>query len=437
MFIYYKWSGISTLTLFLISLCFNAAFLPAANAGLKKSDLVLGAKVKRISIARVANRLVVTAARDANDKLRLDVWRTNSTAKPELLKTHVTDGKIKEVDVESFFKVNNSNEPRFVTALRGKSGKLRLISWKLSSNGRKITRLKSYTGPKVLDVKISGAPKSLLLVIVRNQDGRLVAGMFGLDSSGKFVSQGSKQYGAISKLAADRGTVAVRDNSKRLRITYFDTIHSEDLGVDRIRREGTSVGSIVSQVDVAKGSANHNRTFAFTTSGKTTAVKKGTLCNHRLIVGHGQARLSVWEPPKGWSFDRIGENSGRKTREVKLSGHESIARFAKIKSTDRTVDNSNWFITAHAGFDTWCQKKNPGRERLYIYQWRHKPRFGNSQGQLVDDVSIIAKTHIWGGFTAMDWTVDLTSSQKAQVAFVLRGQDGGMRVGNLAVSNNR
>ena len=295
--------------------------------------------------------MFVTALRDASDRLRLLVWRLDSAGKIEVRGKFVTEGIINEVDVAPLF--HNDRDRQFLTALKDQSNRLRLISWRVSSDGRNIVRLDTFTGPPIDDVKVHQG-LSGVIVAARSPEGKLIVGDFFVDSKdGKITSKGTLNYGSATSLSLSTlDTLALRDGSGRLRITEF-------VRTTPFSRNETIIGEDITEVHAENG--NNGRVYAFAITGETTAVKQGLLCNQRLILGHGHAVLSAWDAPDGRDGPN-GEPGRRKLFRVPLNGHDGIAKFANLIVHNGNVDEA--IITVHAGYDSFCQKTNPGRQRL-------------------------------------------------------------------------
>ena len=111
-------------------------------------------------------RRVVTAARDAEDKLSLAVWDIPVKGNP-VLRGGTAQGSVQEVAIVS------GNKNQILTAMRDSQGELRLITWTISANGQTITR--AFTEePKIpiqtVDVGIVAVTVSTLRVETRKGD---------------------------------------------------------------------------------------------------------------------------------------------------------------------------------------------------------------------------------------------------------------------------
>ena len=123
-------------------------------------------------------RRLVTAARDADDKLSLMVWDIPVKGNP-VPRGGTAQGSVREVAIVS------GNKNQILTAMRDSQGELRLITWTVSPNGQTITR--AFTEePKVpiqtVDVGIVGGGR--FHTACRDEQGRLSVAEWELGRDG-------------------------------------------------------------------------------------------------------------------------------------------------------------------------------------------------------------------------------------------------------------
>ena len=398
--------------------------LTSAHAELIRHAEVVRGEAKRVSVAGLGHgstNYFVTAIRNATDNLQIMVWRMTSTGNLSLRGNVTTEGTVKEVDVTSA-PIDNQfreiSERRFVTAVRDSEDRLRIMLWEISSDGRSITRRDTATGPKVREVKAnivhdfsSGTIGRGVLVAAVQSNGNLMVGRVDVDHQvGKLVNEGADTFGQASRLATgDFAYAAFRDSDNNLRFTAFTD--KDDTGWARdmtIARGGISATAI----DTGRAGV-----MSFSSSEGPFAVKQGLLCNQRLLLGYGSAKLIRYSRLYGGSNPAEPPGQFREARQ--LSGHEAIAKFTAVLTSRK----QGLTITVHAGFETWCKalKSDRGKPVLRVWQWRTTD----------SGTAVIDKASLSGDYLAVDISKvneDGQAEHPYQFAMAARDQNGNLRV---------
>ena len=226
--------------------------------------------VSLISAARLGNsERMVTAVRDGDGNLKVIVWRVPFNGQIER-RASGQAGAVSRISVAS-----SPTGDRVVTAVRDGSGNLKVIAWAVTSQGA-INRLGDGSAGAVnvtlgvlsLDQVISatfvGSSGTLLATAVRDGGGNLKIITWRVSSNGQVTRLKDASAGAVSEISAvalgGRLVTAVRDGGGNLKLIAWDVAAN---------------GGITRRDDAQAGAATQITTFPLFGSRLVTAVRDG------------------------------------------------------------------------------------------------------------------------------------------------------------------
>jgi hypothetical protein len=213
----------------------------------REGDIEAGA-AKEVALAEVASDHVLAAVRQADDTLKMIAFHVGPTGKPQRL-DDMSAGKVTQLDMAAY-----GDGKRAVTAVRGPAGNFKLIVWDIATGGSpKVVRLGEADAGTVSALSIARAqPFGGVFTAVKDSDGNLRVIPWKVSADGKTLTRGEhvtagKVGNNISVASLKNGAaVAMRDAEGQLRIITWGATAGGDMGA---RRETESAGKI-SEVDL-------------------------------------------------------------------------------------------------------------------------------------------------------------------------------------------
>src|SRR6266542_4300421 len=210
----------------------------------RKTEMVEG----EFAVATFKNNLVITAFRNAQDKLKLISWRVGGDGSLEPL-----NGAVGEDAVQIALATYDAFPPdtgRLASVVTGSDGKLKITSWSVDDSGT-FKPLGDVEGPVLEDVAATSLSHRRIATAGRTANNRLDVRSWGFDPAGKPVLHSNASAGeigemnvGIASLNATRLVTAVRDASGRLALLSWDA-------VDGLVRLGTLRDKSIDRLSIA------------------------------------------------------------------------------------------------------------------------------------------------------------------------------------------
>ena len=321
-------------------------------------------------------RRVVTAARDAEDKLNLAVWDIPVKGNP-VLRGGTAQGSVQEVAIVS------GNKNQILTAMRDSQGELRLITWTISANGRTITR--AFTEePKIpiqtVDVGIVG---DRFHTACRDEEGRLSVAEWELGRDGNMRHAQSltpgHDFDDVTEISITDGftvssIVAMRNSEGKLRTLNWTS--------EPFRRGGMGEGGEISRAALGHSGGRPEWITAVALPGPT-GVRTGIAGGGRLLVDAGPLKLIGWK----WGSEKSERDHPERFAETTLSGTDALA--LEVAAIGNLGALHDVYVTAHRGFGSFRKllAKDRGKPRLTFNAWRasHHTKEIEHLGEVTDD----------------------------------------------------
>ncbi len=211
---------------------------------LTKLDTEMAGTVKQISIAKVSSSRVLVALKLGSDQLKLILYRVDQQGKLSRVDDFLSD-KIRGVQ---FVRIDGGDD-KFATAIVGTNSRLKVIVWDVNSD--KIVREGSASGPVVTKTRVAAAKNFRGLVTAsRDNQQRLVLNTFKVSADGKTVTKVAEKTrssigDALSVTATPGALVAAYQRSNgKMRIESHQLSASGQIG----RHKGTEDAGSISEV---------------------------------------------------------------------------------------------------------------------------------------------------------------------------------------------
>lgn len=274
-----------TFVFLLIAQCFTTPI--AAQDVIRKGDSGSQAgAIKGNATVEVAGK-VVTAVKTSSNKLKLISWRKNSNGSfTRLGDSGNQAGTVGKIAATSFFGGN-----KLATAVMTSSGSLRIITWRVNTNGS-ITRLgdSGNQAGAVTSLSVAAMSNDLLVTAVRDSGGNVKMIAWSVNANGSLTRRGEHKaakgtYVRLTRLDALSGNVqavcAFKNSSGKLTLASYKVYPNgaikllkygnagtvKDLAIDAIR--GTHVMTAV------KTSNNTLKMIAWQVSGYGDFYRRG------------------------------------------------------------------------------------------------------------------------------------------------------------------
>jgi hypothetical protein len=207
--------------------------------------------VKEVALAEVASDYVLAAVRQSDDVLKMIAFHVGPTG--NLLRiADMSAGKISQLDMATF----GGADRKAATAVRDEFGNFKLIVWDLAfetDGSAKIVRLGEASAGTVSALSVSRAsPFNGVLTAVRDSEQNLTLIPWKVSTDGKTITRGEHATaGAVgTELSvaslAKGAAVAMRDSDGNLRIVTWSASSNGSMGG---RRE-TEIAGAISEVDL-------------------------------------------------------------------------------------------------------------------------------------------------------------------------------------------
>jgi hypothetical protein len=328
---------------------------------LAKTGQATGGPIDRLSIASVIAasgaglaRFAITAARNGDGLLEIQVWAVNDDGKPVAVTSRV-DGAISEVACHAVGPL------RVVVAARDAAGKLRLIAYTVSANGRTLTRHGTKAAGAVRGFAMTSMSSDTVTVAMHLEDRRVVIGTWSLS--------GDHGFGNVKSVAVGSGKVKALDVAGLLH--EFCLIACTDTGTLRLRAfksptalGGDGTGSKVRSVAIT-GVDSFGGYWTASISKEPAAVRTGLGgASGRLMLDTGRFELGHWE------FD-----NGTLGSPLTLSASTTIKGMAGIAWELRVLEAPMRVVYLLArGADTYEKllAKNQGKPKLRLFAFERE-----------------------------------------------------------------
>lgn len=346
------------LRLSLLTLLCLCSFL-AHSASISQTFSETRGRINAMSIAALpVTNLFVTALRDSEDKLRLMVWAVRDNGSARIVENFATAGTIRDVSVYAPDD-SGSSRHRFVTAIRGKNGRLKLIAWSVNRSGGGIRRdAETGTDIRVNDIEVTGSGTSIV-VAARQSDQKLIVVRWSWNED-SFELDRVRRFGNVGNIAltglGDNPALAAQNSSDNLLLTWF---------TGSLRRS-TSGGGGIRDVAITNSFSGFpsNEVVTFSIDRTTLTPPVQPRCNFsRNPRGpdDGIVKLIAWRLTNTADL----ASPLYRTRVRQFEGEGGVGHTVGVAAV------SQWLISAHAGYRDMCGR--PIRDRadpqLLIRMW--------------------------------------------------------------------
>lgn len=327
---------------------------------LGKTGQATGGEIDRLSITSVIPAsgaglagFAITAARNGDGLLEILVWAVNDDGKPVAVASRV-DGAISEVACHAVGPL------RVVVAARDATGKLRLIAYTVSANGKALTRHGTKTAGAVRGFAMTSIASDSVTVAMHLEDRRVVIGTWSLS--------GDHGFGSVKSVAVGSGKVKGIDVAGVL--GEFCLIACTDTGTLRLRAfksptalGGDATGGKVRSVAIT-GVDSFDGYWTAAISKEPAAVRTGLGGTGRLILDTGRFELSHWEFDNGTLQSPLTRSAS-----TTIKGMAGIAWDLHVLEAPMRVV----YLLAQ-GADTYEKllAKNRGKPKLRLFAFEQK-----------------------------------------------------------------
>jgi len=172
---------------------------------------------------------VITAVRTGSNDLKLIAWQVSNNGASITRRGDAEAGTVSDIAIVS----RGSNGQFLLTAVRDAEDRLRLIAWRVSGEGNSIERLSTAVAGKITEVDIAGVTNPSLSAVVacRDNEGRLRLLTWELSSDGSTLTRlGGALAGNANKISicstSDSGRdfflTACADSSRKLKLINWE-----------------------------------------------------------------------------------------------------------------------------------------------------------------------------------------------------------------------
>ncbi len=214
----------------------------------RKGEIEAGA-VKEVKLSEPANGYVLAAVRQADDLLKLIAYRVTPTGGFQRV-ADKTAGKISTLDVATI----GGTDKKTVTAVRTQNGGMKIIVWdiQVANNGTaSVVRLGEASTGAVSQIALSRAKNfNGVYAAVRDSNANLKVVPFKISTNGQTVTRGKSGtagaiQGYLSVAPLAQGVAAgVRDSNGKLTMITWSSGSNGDIGARRSTYRGGDVGEI-------------------------------------------------------------------------------------------------------------------------------------------------------------------------------------------------
>jgi hypothetical protein len=326
--------------------------------------------VAEIAAARHNQSQVVTAVRTQAGDLKLIAWRV--AAGGGISRTGDSSnqaGRATSIDI-----ARNTTGNRFVTACRTSSGRLKLISWSVNSSGSSINRSGdsgSQAGTASL-IRIVAVAADRFVVACRTSSGNLKLIGWRLNSNGSLtrLTDSANQAGTVRDLAlvalsGNRVVTAVRTDGGDLKLISWSV---GDSSISRLGDSGSQAGSartiratvdsfshVITAVKASNddlkliswqitGSGNVNRLGDSGSQAGRTRGHDISAADGRVVTGVRAAddhlKVIVWQSDNNGAISRVGDSANLAGTASLITQCEELAGAPPITTCVRTTTSS-------------------------------------------------------------------------------------------------
>lgn len=309
-------------------------------------------------------------------------------------------GKASSVSISP---AGNSGSNRFVTAMRDSVGKLRVIGWQVSDDGRTLSRLGTNTGPRIKAVTISNSGFGDFRIAAQLDNNELYVALGSLGENGAVRFSSGVTYGRVKDVALAGGTygaMALRISDDTFRISPL-----ANGGASGVQRGSTLLGGEVTDLDITGVDVGTSGRWVSITSSayvNTSNIPPNyCLLSPRVVPYYpiGRGKLIAWEQDSitGGNLSRIGE--------YEFSGIQGLAHEVSIIPYEPSLGKR--FITAHLGYSKPCDMK----PRMELHLWEFDEGFTK-----------LASSKLGGDYLNVDMTLIRGVGGKSRFVAAVQGR---------------
>lgn len=300
------------------------------------------------------SKLAVTASRNGDGNLAVVVWAVSNGGTPSVAASRI-EGSVSEVGV------HDVGEFRFVVAMRDNEGRLRLIAYTVSENGKTLTRRGTMVGEPVRDFAITSSSDTSVTVARRQNDRRVVVSTWKLDANGMFGTESSVPLGD-GKVTALDVTGANQE---------FCFTAATDTGTHRLRAfkgpdtlGGAATGSKVRSVAIGVTSAPEGYWTACIEKDNASVRTGLNGITGRLILDTGMFDVTLWEFESGTLMSPLV-----RIATCRLEGMAGIAWELRV-----LISNENLCYVLARGADTYeaVLPRNQGKPKMRLFAFERQ-----------------------------------------------------------------
>jgi len=202
-----------------------------------------------ISVTSVGSSQVVTAVRTNEKTLKLIVWDVSNNRKTI---ARLGDTSNEPISIKNTI-VTSVGLGRVATTIRTEDGKLKVIVWDISPDGKTVIRLgdsNNQAGATEI-IAVASLNSEQLATAVRTEAGNLKVIVWGISPNGKTVTRlgdsgsqaGATDIIAIASLGSDQVATAVRTKEGNLKIIVWG-VFDDGESIARLGDSGSQAGAI-------------------------------------------------------------------------------------------------------------------------------------------------------------------------------------------------
>jgi hypothetical protein len=326
--------------------------------------------VGEIDSIKHRNRQIITATRSQTGRMKLIAWRVYVNG--NIRRTGDSGGQAGRASSISIAK--NPTSPRYVTAYRTSSGKLKLINWSVNFTGTNIRRRGNSGGltERASMIKIVAVAPDRFVTAFRTSTRNLKLIGWRLRSNGSLtrLADSGNQAGYASEidmvtLPGSRVVTAVRTRERALQIITWEVgdsaisrlgdsadqgesarhirlaLDAFDHPVAAIRQDDGALKLIAWRVG-ATGALHRlgdSDGQAGETKGHDISMASGQIVT-AMKSGDGNLKVIVWDTDAGGSIKRVGDSDGLAGSASLINLTTELSGNAPIVTSARTISSS-------------------------------------------------------------------------------------------------
>jgi WD40 repeat protein len=265
---------------------------------IRQGDAVAGA-VTAISLATLYRGIAVTAVRDGSGNLKLIAWQVSQDTQGQLAggahvirKGDAAGGAISKVAITASEDKNGNYTA--ITAVRDGSDHLKIIAWKVASDGSKITRKGEAAAGSISDVAIGELTTNLFVTVVRTGgDLKLIAWHIS-DDANTITRKGEATGGAVSRVTIVPTGPNPRDSLLTPAQSLVTALEKGDGNLKVIAWQVSSDGSTITRKgEASAGSVSEVSALWYGALEQTNTTNERNLVATAVQTG-GKLKIIAW-----------------------------------------------------------------------------------------------------------------------------------------------